>query len=45
MEAGGCIHVFQHTYSPILDRDEVGRFWGQGWNEEMKAKSDVIFLN
>ena len=30
MEAGGCIHVFQHTYSPTLNKDEVEKDLGQG---------------
>lgn len=43
MEAVGCVHVFQLTYSPTLDKDEVGKDLWQGWNKEIK--NDVLSYN
>ena len=44
MDAAGCTHVFQHVYSLVLNKEEIGGFQ-KGWNEEIKRKSDVISFN
>lgn len=46
MDSAGFIHMFMHTYSHKLIKEEIGREeFSNGWREDKKGGSDVIYFN
>ena len=44
MDTAGRIHVFQHTYSPMINKERsIWKGIEKGWNEEIKG--NIITFN